>query len=256
MCSPQRITRHLSLSLSLSLSLCLSVCIYPFLPSHFMLVKQTSYTHTHTHTHTHLLIHSVLPEPFVAVSTWILSIRVSPTTRRPLPSTRHLMGSSFQPAAPCAHQPTPACLMFSRTQPRHVRYQSFSLFFSSSSCFFLFLPLSNLSLPLSFFLSFSHITVFFVFISLSCLWCNPVLHCKSDHSLCAHAISLDNLAKTLPEITAKMAAKLATYTPYVPTLSPANLACYTCGQNSTAPPHLWWQDFSGPCCVKKNTTSE
>ena len=40
----------------------------------------------------------------------------------------------------------------------------------------------------------------------------------------------------------------------LPTLTASNLACYTCGNSSTAPPKLWWQGFSGPCCVREDAT--
>jgi hypothetical protein len=48
-----------------------------------------------------------------------------------------------------------------------------------------------------------------------------------------------------------MAAKLASYSYYVPGLSEANLACYECGPTADAPPRLWWGGFSGPCCIAK-----
>ena len=62
-----------------------------------------------------------------------------------------------------------------------------------------------------------------------------------------------NLAQANGALVATMAARLKSYVPYVPELSPANLACYECGNTSDAPPKLWWQGFSGPCCVRKPT---
>jgi hypothetical protein len=86
----------------------------------------------------------------------------------------------------------------------------------------------------------------------SCTVCSATDPCLFDVLLDPSEVK--NLAKSLPDVATKMAAKLATFTPYIPTLSPDNLGCYTCGQGSDAPPHLFWQGFSGPCCVHKNTS--
>ena len=58
-----------------------------------------------------------------------------------------------------------------------------------------------------------------------------------------------NIATQLPDVVEKMKTKLATFQYYVPELTPENLACYTCGETHLDPPHLWWQNFSGPCCI-------
>ena len=49
----------------------------------------------------------------------------------------------------------------------------------------------------------------------------------------------------------RMLAKLGSFVPYIPELTAANLACYTCGADLRAPPVLWWQNFAGPCCILK-----
>ena len=81
----------------------------------------------------------------------------------------------------------------------------------------------------------------------SCLVCSPDAPCLFD--VLADPTELHNLASSLPDVVKTMAAKMATYRPYVPSLSPEELACYTCGDNNTDPPKRWWQGFSGPCCV-------
>jgi len=84
----------------------------------------------------------------------------------------------------------------------------------------------------------------------SCTVCTPEKPCLFD--VLADPTERANLATTLPTVAATMAAKLATYVPYVPSLTPANLACYICEPSSTAAPKLWWQNFSGPCCIAKS----
>lgn len=78
----------------------------------------------------------------------------------------------------------------------------------------------------------------------SCVVCSPAEPCLFD--VLNDPSETKNLAKVLPAILSTMVTKLATFQFYVPALSPANLACYTCGDH---PPSRWWQNFSGPCCV-------
>lgn len=59
------------------------------------------------------------------------------------------------------------------------------------------------------------------------------------------------MARANPSIVAKMQAKLATYTYYVPTLSVDNVACYTCPGSA---PKTFWSGFSGPSCKPENAS--
>ena len=56
-----------------------------------------------------------------------------------------------------------------------------------------------------------------------------------------------NLAKTMPAIAKSMKATLDTYLPYVPALTPANLACYNCSFDVKT----MWQGYPGPGCIAK-----
>ena len=84
----------------------------------------------------------------------------------------------------------------------------------------------------------------------SCLVCSPEHPCLFD--VRADPSETVNLAPEMSALAAQMAAKLASFVPYVPVLSAANLACYTCPGER---PHLWWQNFSGPCCKPLNKTA-
>lgn len=86
----------------------------------------------------------------------------------------------------------------------------------------------------------------------SCPTCSPTEPCLFD--VLADPTETKNLAKQLPAVLQQMQAKLATFQYYIPSLSPDNLACYVCGNTSSAPPKTWWQGFSGPCCVPKNNS--
>eukprot|EP00040_Diaphanoeca_grandis_P035337 m.221881 g.221881 ORF g.221881 m.221881 type:complete len:651 (+) comp33356_c7_seq1:26-1978(+) len=81
----------------------------------------------------------------------------------------------------------------------------------------------------------------------SCTVCSNSTPCLFD--VRKDPTELNNLVHTMPELVQEMQTKLATFTYYVPALSPANVACYTCPKN---PPQTLWQGFSGPCC-KPNT---
>ena len=82
-----------------------------------------------------------------------------------------------------------------------------------------------------------------------CIVCNPENPCLFE--VISDPSETTNLAAANPNIVKTMADKLETFKPYVPTLTPNNLACYDCGDGPRAPPILFWQNFSGPCCVKK-----
>ena len=65
-----------------------------------------------------------------------------------------------------------------------------------------------------------------------------------------------NLAKhphgntTIQELVATMAAKLATYSVYLPgEMSAAQLACYVCLNGTQWNDH--WKGWAGPCCLRK-----
>lgn len=83
----------------------------------------------------------------------------------------------------------------------------------------------------------------------SCVTCSPDKPCLFE--LLSDPSETKNIASDNSGIVSTMAAKLATFQQYGPALTPENLACYTCGNTSSAPPKLWWQGFSGPCCVRK-----
>jgi len=83
-----------------------------------------------------------------------------------------------------------------------------------------------------------------------CIVCSPEKPCLFE--VISDPSETTNLAAANPDIVAKMAQTLETFKPYVPTLTPDNLACYDCGDGPRAPPVLFWQNFSGPCCVRKS----
>lgn len=56
-----------------------------------------------------------------------------------------------------------------------------------------------------------------------------------------------NLAKQMPALAASMKKTLDSYLPYVPALTPQNLACYNCSFNRAT----MWQGYPGPGCIKK-----
>jgi hypothetical protein len=60
-----------------------------------------------------------------------------------------------------------------------------------------------------------------------------------------------NLAAGNATLVKSLLAKLVSYVPYIPELTAANLACYTCGASLDQPPEFWWQSFSGSCCILK-----
>jgi hypothetical protein len=57
-----------------------------------------------------------------------------------------------------------------------------------------------------------------------------------------------NLAKQMPALAASMKKTLDSYLPYVPALSPQNLACYNCSFD----PDVKWDGYPGPSCIAKN----
>ena len=56
-----------------------------------------------------------------------------------------------------------------------------------------------------------------------------------------------NLAKSMPAVAASMKKTLDTFLPYVPALTPGNLACYNCSFDANA----MWQGYPGPMCIAK-----
>jgi hypothetical protein len=74
----------------------------------------------------------------------------------------------------------------------------------------------------------------------------------SSAPLCVSLVSQDpgetkNLAKAMPALAASMRTTLDTYQPYVPVLTPSNLACYNCSFNAS----VMWQGYPGPGCIAK-----
>ena len=59
-----------------------------------------------------------------------------------------------------------------------------------------------------------------------------------------------NLAKSMPAVAASMKKTLDTFLPYVPALTPGNLACYNCSFD----PAVLWKNFTGPGCIAKTKT--
>ena len=57
-----------------------------------------------------------------------------------------------------------------------------------------------------------------------------------------------NLAMSMPALAASMKNTLDSYLPYVPALSPANLACYNCSFDK----NLMWKGYPGPGCIAKD----
>ena len=90
----------------------------------------------------------------------------------------------------------------------------------------------------------------------SCTVCSVTSPCLFD--VRADPSEYNNLAEAMPTIVTVMVAKLASYIPYVPDMTPGNLACYTCppASGATGRPQLWWQGFSGPCCKPKNDMAQ
>ena len=74
----------------------------------------------------------------------------------------------------------------------------------------------------------------------------------SDDQPCLFDVLADegetqNLAKKIPALATSMKATLDSYLPYVPALSPANLACYNCSFDRV----VKWQGYPGPGCIAK-----
>ena len=82
-----------------------------------------------------------------------------------------------------------------------------------------------------------------------CFVCSPGAPCLFD--VRDDPSETKNLAAGNAAVVKSMLAKLVSYVPYIPDLTPGNLACYSCAAELHAPPVLWWQNFSGPCCILK-----
>ena len=79
--------------------------------------------------------------------------------------------------------------------------------------------------------------------------------CSEQHP-CLYDVILDpretnNLGAAMPQLAAKLRAKLATFTSYVPPLSAENLACYNCTGLDPHSGNKRWGAFWGPCCVRR-----
>ena len=80
---------------------------------------------------------------------------------------------------------------------------------------------------------------------MSCVVCSDDQPCLFD--VLADPGETKNLAKQMPALATSMKKTLDSYLPYVPALSPQNLACYNCSFDRTA----MWQGYPGPGCIKK-----
>lgn len=81
----------------------------------------------------------------------------------------------------------------------------------------------------------------------SCHVCTPEAPCLFD--VIADPGETTNVAKTNQDLVAELAAELATFKPYVltMTLTPDNLACYNCSFSAAQK----WHNYTGPGCIAK-----
>ena len=82
----------------------------------------------------------------------------------------------------------------------------------------------------------------------SCTVCSEQQPCVYD--VAADPMETTNLASRMPNLTAKLRARLAIYKSYVPSLSPENLACYNCTGLNERSGNNRWEPFWGPCCMR------
>jgi hypothetical protein len=57
----------------------------------------------------------------------------------------------------------------------------------------------------------------------------------------------NNLARKMPALAESMKKTLDGFLPYVPALTPGNLACYNCSFDVAE----MWQGYPGPGCIAK-----
>lgn len=79
----------------------------------------------------------------------------------------------------------------------------------------------------------------------TCLACSPSSPCLFDVRDSADPSEKSNVAAANPSVVTTMRAKLATYQPYVPVLSPETLACFDCTTTSQ------FGNYAGPCCIRR-----
>ena len=78
---------------------------------------------------------------------------------------------------------------------------------------------------------------------MSCVVCSDEQPCLFD--VLADPGETKNVAKSMPTVAASMKKTLDTFLPYVPALTPGNLACYNCSFDANA----MWQGYPGPMCI-------
>lgn len=79
----------------------------------------------------------------------------------------------------------------------------------------------------------------------SCVVCSDDRPCLFD--VIADPGETKNLAAEMPTLAKTMKATLDSYLPYVPALTPENLACYNCSFDAK----VMWQGYPGPPCIAK-----